>query len=122
MPITIFTVTSLVSSVCMFAANSAVSRGTGYVIQIRVIIFAKRSIIFKIEKRSLFEFFIFFQFESEAANGKFFVFANKFMFTQTEILEKLPSSLCLNPRVCELLICPSSCDGSRQSGGCVDVA
>jgi len=42
MPITIFTVTSLVSSVCMFAANSAVSRGADYVIQIRVIIFAKR--------------------------------------------------------------------------------
>lgn len=35
------------------------------------------------------------------------------------ILEKL--SLCLNPRVCELLTCPSSCDGSRQSDGCVDV-
>lgn len=47
---------------------------------------------------------------------------NEFMFTQTEILEKLPSSLCLNPRVCEFLTCPSSCDGSRQSGGCVDVA
>lgn len=119
--------TSLMSSVCMFAANMQfLEVPLTHVIRRWELSYLQRDQKFSKPKdiaRSISSSlsYLSFQLESEATNRKFQIFANKFTF-MTKILEKLPSSLCLNPRVCELLTCPSSCDGSRQSGGCVDVA
>lgn len=118
--ITIFTVRRLCClSVCLPLIRSFSSLPfVRLFAELRATVLATRSEALRNgERRRLFEFLAAFHLLGCRERGEWV-----FTLTPTEVLEKLASSLCLNPRVCEFLTCPSSCDGSRQSGGCVDVA
>jgi len=117
--------TSLVSSVCMFAANTRFLEARHchvYAYSGKIQVSSQESFI----PRQLID-----RLAREACGSSAWVLRKQILHVINEYksprvraekprLEK--PSLCVWTRVrVSLLTCPSSCDGSRQSGGCVDV-